>query len=64
MSVTTGRTGDVDHVRELAAAGPGGERWEVYTVLADSRTFAAASDAEPACCTQQATAEQATGACC
>ena len=43
---------------------PGGERWEVYTVLADSRTFFAASDAEPACCTQQATAEQATGACC
>ena len=43
---------------------PGGERWEVYTVLADSRTFSGAPDAEPACCTQQATAEQAAGACC
>ena len=43
---------------------PGGERWEVYTVLADSRTFSGAPAAEPACCTQQATAEQATGACC
>jgi catechol 2,3-dioxygenase-like lactoylglutathione lyase family enzyme len=30
---------------------PGGERWEVYTVLADSRTFSGAQDAEPACCT-------------
>jgi catechol 2,3-dioxygenase-like lactoylglutathione lyase family enzyme len=29
-------------------SGPGGERWEVYTVLADSETFA--GDA-PACCT-------------
>jgi len=43
---------------------PHGERWEVYAVLADSRTFSGAPDAEPACCTQQATAEQATGACC
>jgi catechol 2,3-dioxygenase-like lactoylglutathione lyase family enzyme len=43
---------------------PGGERWEVYTVLADSRTFSGASDAEPACCTPQTTVEQATGACC
>ena len=48
---------------------PGGERWEVYTVLADSRTFSGAQDAEPACCTEQATtqqaaAEQATGGCC
>jgi len=30
---------------------PGGERWEVYTVLADSPTFSGAQDAEPACCT-------------
>jgi catechol 2,3-dioxygenase-like lactoylglutathione lyase family enzyme len=30
---------------------PGGERWEVYTVLADSRTFSGAQDAEPPCCT-------------
>jgi catechol 2,3-dioxygenase-like lactoylglutathione lyase family enzyme len=31
---------------------PNGERWEVYTVLADSSTFAAASEApqESACC--------------
>src|SRR3982750_451149 len=30
---------------------PGGERWEVYTVLADSATFFAESpDAGPACC--------------
>lgn len=32
-------------------AGPGGERWEVYTVVADSDTFGAATDeAEGACC--------------
>ncbi len=32
--------------------GPGGERWEVYTVLADSDTFAAASnDPDETCCT-------------
>jgi len=35
-------------------SGPGGERWEVYTVLADSETFGAPTDAstEPAssCC--------------
>lgn len=31
--------------------GPGGERWEVYTVLADSDTFGPATDdAEEACC--------------
>ena len=30
---------------------PGGERWEVYTVLADSDTFGAPTTAdEPACC--------------
>jgi catechol 2,3-dioxygenase-like lactoylglutathione lyase family enzyme len=29
---------------------PGGERWEVYTVLADSPTFAGAPDDGPACC--------------
>jgi catechol 2,3-dioxygenase-like lactoylglutathione lyase family enzyme len=28
---------------------PGGERWEVYTVLADSSTFAGQDDG-PACC--------------
>ncbi|MCW2608414.1 MAG: glyoxalase/bleomycin resistance/dioxygenase family protein [Frankiales bacterium] len=30
--------------------GPGGERWEVYTVLADSPTFGPADAAAPACC--------------
>ncbi len=31
--------------------GPGGERWEVYTVLADSDSFGPATDeAEDACC--------------
>jgi catechol 2,3-dioxygenase-like lactoylglutathione lyase family enzyme len=29
---------------------PGGERWEIYTVLADSATFFAEQDAGPACC--------------
>jgi catechol 2,3-dioxygenase-like lactoylglutathione lyase family enzyme len=29
---------------------PGGERWEVYTVLADSATFSAATEDGPACC--------------
>ena len=38
---------------------PGGERWEVYTVLADSQTFFGAQDAEAACCAEQAPAEQA-----
>jgi catechol 2,3-dioxygenase-like lactoylglutathione lyase family enzyme len=30
--------------------GPGGERWEVYTVLADSDTFG--SNADETCCTE------------
>ena len=30
--------------------GPSGERWEVYTKLADSETFAEATAAEPGCC--------------
>jgi catechol 2,3-dioxygenase-like lactoylglutathione lyase family enzyme len=29
---------------------PGGERWEVYTVLADSATFSGEPDAGPVCC--------------
>jgi catechol 2,3-dioxygenase-like lactoylglutathione lyase family enzyme len=29
---------------------PGGERWEVYTVLADSQTFFAGTGEAPACC--------------
>jgi catechol 2,3-dioxygenase-like lactoylglutathione lyase family enzyme len=45
--------------------GPGGERWEVYTVLADSETFGSSPkqfdiDSEgPACCGSQA-ADQST----
>ncbi|MBU3706300.1 MAG: glyoxalase/bleomycin resistance/dioxygenase family protein [Mycobacterium sp.] len=30
--------------------GPSGERWEVYTKLADSKTFAEATAAESGCC--------------
>jgi catechol 2,3-dioxygenase-like lactoylglutathione lyase family enzyme len=33
---------------------PGGERWEVYTVLADSPSFFGDKAAEPACCTPAA----------
>ncbi|SDD37703.1 Catechol 2,3-dioxygenase [Geodermatophilus telluris] len=40
---------------------PGGERWEVYTVLADSPTF---SGDAPACCTPAATAESLEPAAC
>lgn len=29
---------------------PNGERWEIYTVLADSPTFSAGSDTESICC--------------
>jgi hypothetical protein len=29
---------------------PGGERWEVYTVLADSPTFSSATCDAPGCC--------------
>src|SRR3954447_6349617 len=32
------------------AGTPGGERWEIYTVLADSATFSGEQDAGPACC--------------
>ncbi len=45
---------------------PGGERWEFYTVLADSPTFAGTQD-PTACCGTQGTAEAgpaAAGACC
>jgi catechol 2,3-dioxygenase-like lactoylglutathione lyase family enzyme len=34
---------------------PNGERWEVYTVLADSETFFGAED-DPSCCADQAEA--------
>jgi len=41
--------------------GPGGERWEVYTVLADSETFGQAPSTEdPVCCTDQ----EPAAACC
>ncbi len=44
-------------------SGPGGERWEVYTVLADSETFgsapqAAGSEAECSCGTAEAQAKE------
>jgi len=43
---------------------PNGERWEVYTVLADSPTFDAADG--PGCCGNEAAAEapEAEAACC
>jgi hypothetical protein len=31
-------------------SGPGGERWEIYTVKADSETFGPADQAERTCC--------------
>jgi catechol 2,3-dioxygenase-like lactoylglutathione lyase family enzyme len=37
---------------------PNGERWEIYTVLADSETFGATDAPGPACCSDQ-TAEHA-----
>ncbi|WP_280235849.1 ArsI/CadI family heavy metal resistance metalloenzyme [Nocardia cyriacigeorgica] len=50
--------------------GPGGERWEVYTVLADSDTFGTAPDlgltdaeATSGCC-GTATEAEAAGVCC
>ncbi len=36
--------------------GPGGERWEVYTVLADSETFGVAPATDDACCSAAAQA--------
>ncbi len=45
---------------------PDGERWEVYTVLADSMTFNAADDAGPACCGTDvhSAGSPASAACC
>ena len=40
---------------------PNGERWEIYTVLADSETFGPTDASDPACCSDQ-TAEPATEA--
>jgi catechol 2,3-dioxygenase-like lactoylglutathione lyase family enzyme len=44
---------------------PGGERWEIYTVLADSPTFFNDDcDSPNACCADSAPAETSTGASC
>ncbi len=48
---------------------PGGERWEVYTVLADSPTFFSETCDGPACCSADTTETAAVGsstaaACC
>jgi catechol 2,3-dioxygenase-like lactoylglutathione lyase family enzyme len=38
---------------------PNGEQWEIYTVLADSPTFAASQDGAHACCTTRETSTPA-----
>jgi catechol 2,3-dioxygenase-like lactoylglutathione lyase family enzyme len=43
---------------------PNGERWEVYTVLADSPSFAAQPGSGPECCTAETTANPTQAACC
>jgi catechol 2,3-dioxygenase-like lactoylglutathione lyase family enzyme len=43
--------------------GPDGERWEVYTVLADSETFSAA-DADATCCATDTATASESAACC
>ena len=47
-------------------AGPGGERWEVYTVLADSETFGGVPTEGSTCCgtTVSESAEPTASACC
>ncbi len=42
---------------------PNGERWEIYTVLADSHPFAEDDDAAPRCCGSDTTAEQPVSRC-
>jgi catechol 2,3-dioxygenase-like lactoylglutathione lyase family enzyme len=46
---------------------PNGERWEIYTVLADSTTFGAANDSAQTCCGTTSdttrTAKSAPGCC-
>ncbi len=51
--------------------GPGGERWEVYTVLADSETFGTSPQrrdttepGESVCCGAQDAAESSAPSCC
>jgi catechol 2,3-dioxygenase-like lactoylglutathione lyase family enzyme len=43
---------------------PGGERWEIYTVLADSPTFSARPGEGPDCCATDASGQPAETACC
>ena len=46
---------------------PGGERWEVYTVLADSPTFSGEAGTSPACCSSSTAATSpspAAASCC
>ncbi len=44
---------------------PGGESWEIYTVLADSSTFDAPEDTGPGCCgTSTASSGEPAGAAC
>ncbi len=42
---------------------PSGERWEIYTVLADSPTFFAADDSAPACCVSDVPEAEAAACC-
>ena len=43
---------------------PNGEQWEIYTVLADSPTFAASQDVPHDCCTAQSTGTPAGATSC
>ena len=43
---------------------PDGERWEVYTVLADSETFSAPTAAGETCCGTEVSADATPAACC
>src|SRR5690349_24441045 len=43
---------------------PGGERWEVYTVLADSETFSEPTAAGETCCGAEVSADATPAACC
>lgn len=44
---------------------PNGERWEIYTVLADSPTFRGDDEGEPGCCgSGTAAGAEADAACC
>jgi catechol 2,3-dioxygenase-like lactoylglutathione lyase family enzyme len=43
---------------------PGGERWEVYTVLADSPTFSGETCSGPQCCSGNTDIPTSPSACC